>query len=191
MRATPRGPDAKPDRPNAAPLPRPKTPTAARARLSRFLQSDRPRRAAPHASISSVACNGAFTATVTPFPRSSSIKINAIDGHETPRRPLLSLSIKSDAEPSPSPCPSSLSLLVPPSLSQCSLPEFTVVTRWSSYSPSAPVCRSTELRPCLRAVRRSPSVPESVKLAHAAPRQPCPRCSPSSVHPRLKRTETI
>jgi hypothetical protein len=57
--------------------------------------------------------------------------------------------------------------------------------------PSAPICRSTELRSCLRVVRRSPFVPESVKLAHAAPRQPCPRRSPSSVHPRLKRTKTI
>jgi hypothetical protein len=53
------------------------------------------------------------------------------------------LAYKMDAEPSPSPCPSSLSLLVLPSLSQCSSPEFAVMTRWSSYSPFAFPIRSS------------------------------------------------
>jgi hypothetical protein len=147
-----------------------------------------PRRAAPHASVSSVACNGAFTATVNLSPRSSSIKINAINSHDTPlTTSALPLYLyKTPVKLSPSPCPTSPSLLAPPSLSQCSLLEFAAVKFVAGLSVS--VCRSTEFHPCLRAVRRSPSVPESVKLAHAAPRQPCPRCSPSFVHPRLKTT---
>jgi hypothetical protein len=179
-------PLAKPTDP-APRIPRPcSAPPAARARHPSS-RTD-PRRAAPHASVSSVACNGAFTATVTLSPRSSSIKINAIDDHETPptTSALPPYLYKTPAELSPSPCPTSLSLLAPPSLSQCSPLEFTAVKFVAELSVS--VCHSTELHPCLRAVRRSPSVPESVKLAHAAPRQPCPRCSPSSVHPRLKTT---
>jgi hypothetical protein len=96
----------------------------------------------------------------------------------------LSLLYKLDAKPSPSPCPNSpsRSLLSVLSPSPFAVMKFVI-------GPSASVCRSTELHPCLRAVRRSPSVPESVKLAHAAPLRPCPRRSPSSVHPRLKTTQ--
>jgi hypothetical protein len=55
----------------------------------------------------------------------------------------LALAYKMDVEPSPSPCPCSLSLLAPPSLSQCSSPEFAIVTYWSSYSPFASPSRSS------------------------------------------------
>jgi hypothetical protein len=59
-----------------------------------------------------------------------------------------------------------------------------VVPRRSLYPTVRTLTDDHARNPCPRAAA-PPSVLESVKLAHAAPRQPCPRRSPSSVHPKV------
>jgi hypothetical protein len=115
--------------------------------------------------------------------------MNAIDGHESPRRPLLSLSLyKVPAEPSPSPCSSSLSLLAPPSLSQCSSPEFTAVRRRSSTTPSqsAPPSVETHRSSCSPSAfpRRS-----SIRAARRSRPFPCP-LNPARRHSSCAGTKT-
>jgi hypothetical protein len=111
---------------------------------------------------------------------------------------------KMDAEPFPSRCPSSLLVLalsrvhaapqpprpdhldraplaVKPLPTPCPARRQTVrIHLLFTGAPPVPTrCPSFAVRPRVR------------EAAHAAPRQPCPRRSPSSVHPRLKTTQPV
>ena len=95
---------------------------------------------------------------------------------------------KVPAEPSPSPCSSSLSLLAPPSLSQCSSPEFTAVRRRSSTTPSqsAPPSVETHRSSCSPSAfpRRS-----SIRAARRSRPFPCP-LNPARRHSSYAGTKT-
>jgi hypothetical protein len=153
-------------------LPPPLLPLPIDGRHSWCLKTPHPLLCSPSLFLYKIPVESFFLPTPSSPPFSPSLALAGTSPESTPpsRR-------SAHAHPLSKPCPRAVA---PP----------LVIVKFVA-GPSAPVCRSTELCPCLRAVRRSPSVPESVKLAHAAPPQPCPRRSPSSVHPRLKRTKTI
>jgi hypothetical protein len=119
------------------------------------------------AVCSSSSSNGAFTATVTPSPHSSSIKINAIDGHETPptTSALPPSLYKTPVEPFSLPTPSSLPPLGSLSLAirRREVHHRTVraAPRWSPtccQTPAHAVPSSSPDSPCPSAVHRSSPV---------------------------------